>query len=279
MGPAEAATYNQALADDRAKLAKKETRWAQTQEGVYAASRQAFLATNPTVKTKIDELANWLQEVGEKQQVRSPSYTVPAPLLKYAKEHNFASANATDLSAYNLGKLEKHLEKQYKKEYDEGHEKWRKECPIELGVFKACSKDLPENEVFDDKAMDLRARFSGLKVVVGANSLKVNTTNAYEATARALGDADLKVSRGLMIGVLEKGGSGGHSHAVYYSQDNPRKYLWLDPNYGVWRMTTGKVELAMIYLYDHTDVKGEKGVYQVNGTLVPTGFEYTIWEV
>jgi hypothetical protein len=35
----------------------------------------------------------------------------------------------------------------------------------------------------------------------------------------------------------------------------------------------------MIYLYDHTDVVGEKGVYQVNRLLVPTGFEYTIWEV
>jgi hypothetical protein len=33
----------------------------------------------------------------------------------------------------------------------------------------------------------------------------------------------------------------------------------------------------MIYLYDHTDEKGEKGVYQVNGTLKPEGFEYSIW--
>jgi hypothetical protein len=278
IGPAEAAKYKRMLADGGDNLEKKETRWEETQKGVYAASRQAFLATNPTVKTTIDRLGEWLEEVGETQRVKKQYYTVSAPLLKYAKEHNYASANAPNLSSHDLDRLKKHLNEQYDKTYDDGHEKWRKECPIELGVFKACSEDL-ENATFDDKAVELRARFSGLNVVVGANASKVNTTKAYEATTQALRDPELTVRRGLIFGVLEKGGSGGHSHAVYYSQNNPKKYLWLDPNYGVWRMTMAHVLRAMIYLYDHTDVQGEKGVYQVNGLLVPTGFEYTIWEV
>jgi hypothetical protein len=277
IGPAEATIYKKALADESDKLGKKETRWAETQEGVYAASRQAFLATNPTVKRTIDQLGEWLEEVNEAKRVKSSYYTVPAQLLNYAKDHKYASPNASKLAANDLDRLQKHLDDQYKKAYDDGHEKWRKECPIELGVFQACSKDL-EKATFDDKAMDLRARFSGLNVVVGANALKVNTTKAFAATKQALQDPELTVRRGLIFGVLEKGGSGGHTHAVYYSQNNPRKYLWLDPNYGVWRMTGPHVMRAMIYLYDHTDVIGEKGVYQVNGLLVPTGFEYTIWE-
>jgi hypothetical protein len=148
--------------------------------------------------------------------------------------------------------------------------------PIQMAVFKECTEDL-ENQCFDEKGIQLRARFNGLKVVDGVNMLKLNTVDPREAIRTALQNSLFTVTRGLAFHVKfqDKDGQAtkGHVNAVYHGQgaEVDRKFLFLDPNYGLWRMAKEEVIKAVNFLYS------ENGRYREKGHI-PRGFEYSIWE-
>jgi hypothetical protein len=270
------------------KTTKRETRWAGTQDGISRSLRRAFQAglLNPldhsidtATRDELDLLDSVEPELEEakKKGTQGGLYKVPASILRYAKDKRLTGLHSTGLTSHEVESVAKSAKREHRTKIELAYQQWRKTCPMEIGVFKECSQDV-EDVTFDAKTIELRTRFNGLQVIESANALQLNTTRAFTAMNQAMQHPQFTLKRGVMFGVLERSG-GGHSHAVYFSQVKPARYLWIDPNYGVWKMTHANILRAMSYLYDHTDVRGEKGVYQVNGIVIPTAFEYSIWGI
>jgi hypothetical protein len=136
---------------------------------------------------------------------------------------------------------------------------------------------------FDAQGLTLRARFGGIKVIEGANRVQLAGLKVGKAVEEALVSEQFKSNRGVVFGIL---GSGAHALGIYNipqgdGENREDHFLWLDPNYGVWRMDDLSIIEAMTYLFEETGGEGEEGVYQVNGDLerVPTLFEYSVWAV
>jgi hypothetical protein len=105
--------------------------------------------------------------------------------------------------------------------------------------------------------------------------LNPNTVNPYDAIKAALKDPPFTVTRGLWFFVSFQDKDGrvqGHANAVYYGQGLVNKFLFLDPNFGLWRGPQSGVMQAVRFLYS------EKGPYRENYGLIVRGFEYSIWE-
>jgi hypothetical protein len=267
------------------KLKKKEERWKKTQTGIDDNLRAALLlnratsTVDPTTREELDDLAEVKRdlEIAKKADKIGVFIPVSDKLSQFAKSRSIPHTSNKLLPA-QLRRVENSLASMPTIMRDRLDVKacnaWMEECPIEMGVFKECSKDL-ENQCFDAKGIELRARFDGLKVVDGANKLTVNTVRAFDAMKAALTNPQFTVKRGLMFCVWFKN-QPGHANAVYYGQgqgNSPKKFLWLDPNYGVWRMSLPDVIRAVRFLYD-----GENAVYKKNYECVPEGFQYSIWE-
>jgi hypothetical protein len=269
------------------KMARRESRWGKTQEDFYGSAKHAFHAalvdtSDPSISkssraalVELDAVQTELEEA-LKRPPPDGQYRVSATTMNYAKRLLQVQGSAVGLIPKQALSVHEMATQQHSAKQDALYDEWHDSTPMEMSVFKERSKDVIELTT-DDRGMELRARFSGMKVVEAANTLTVNTELALEAMLKAVRDPQLKLGRGLLVAVKAKTGP-GHAHALYYSQTNPIRFLWIDPNYGVWRMERANVIRAMIYLYDHTDVKGEKGIYQLGDKpLSPRGFEYSVW--
>jgi hypothetical protein len=271
----------------KSKMANREARWGKTQNDFYGSAKHAFHAAlldtsdpsiSKTSRAALDELDD-VRATLEDALKRPPpggQYRVSATTMNHAKRMLRLQGTPVGLTPMQAQSVHDMAIQEHSAKQDALYDEWHDTTPMEMSVFKERSKDVIELTT-DDKGMELRARFSGMKVVEAANTLTVNTERAYEAMLMAVRDPQLTPGRGLLVAVKAKTGP-GHAHAVYYSQTHPSRFLWIDPNYGVWRMERVNVVRAMIYLYDHTDVKGEKGIYQLGNTpLNPRGFEYSVW--
>jgi hypothetical protein len=266
----------------------KEERWEMTQTGIYHShAAAAFLHDHSTRGDNFDNTARkelvdlrYLKLDLKKAREATKGNLVPVSAVsdKIAQFARGYGMNPEKLSSDQLARLQKSADSgessilfsAKNRAYDQW--KGKEEFPIEMGVFKECTKDL-ENQCFDEKGIELRARFNGLKVVDGVNKLNLPTVKPLEAINAALKNSLFTVTRGLMFGVLFQD-KPGHSNAVYHGQggEGDRKFLFLDPNYGLWRMAKLEVIQAVTFLY------GEKGPYQKNDGRIPRGFEYSIWE-
>jgi hypothetical protein len=271
----------------------KEQRWEMTQNAIYHIDSRKAAALlhdhsitgdfDDTARQELDDLPQLKQDLKKAREALTigggnlvPVSAISDKVAQFAKGYGM---NPKSLLPAQLARLEKSAESRESSILHSAKERayvqWKGKdaFSIETGVFKECSKDLA-NQCFDEKGIELRARFSGLKVVDGANKLKVNTVKPLEAIKAALGNPLFEETRGLwfFVSFQDKDGraTDGHASAVYYGQ-GVRKFLFLDPNFGLWRMTDSGVKLAVHFLYN------EGGPYGDDGSI-PRGFEYSIWE-
>ena len=259
--------------DKKRREDKKDERRLGTQNALYGSAKQAFetdLAENPTRHKCVQEYTQLKQRWEGAKGDSSQSAVVRGAIAAWARKYEMRelppgikgiTSYLTDMDEFA------HL-------YD--YKKWREEEPIEAGVLREMSQEAEDGR-FDAEGIALRARFEGMKVVEGANKSKIPASTTRAAAEQATRSAQFTVGRGMVFGLFGLGDKGeGHSLGMYRLDDD--NYLWLDPNYGVWKMGELGIHEAMEFLFDKTGLDGEKGVYQENGDKNPTGFEYTIWE-
>lgn len=277
--------YGLGLADKLATDAR-EAQWGGMQKSFAEVPRDLFRGALKTpgdalisenkrqVLDRADTLLEGLEDA-LRQGTRDGIFKVPSGALAFAKRRGFVAQNFTGLTKDALEKTVGALKAAHARTADLAFTEWLS-WPAEMRMLREFSQDVV-HEVVDEKAAVLRARFSQLSLVAGVNTVSLRTGKAVVGMAMALRSPHFTLGRGMALGVGSSKGP-GHKHALVYQEDGPAKYVWIDPNYGVWRMTREKLLEAVRFLYDETGQPGEKGVYQVNGLLVPTGYEYSIWE-
>jgi hypothetical protein len=273
----------------------KEQRWYMTQEGIYNQEKAAALLHDDKgvlveASKKLLPLHELKLDLKKAREALTKENLIPVSAVservkEFAKSRGMVITGLTmkNLPLKQFEQLEKWVASGQSTiisdSKDKAYGQWAANedvPPIEMAVFKECTKDL-ENQCFDEKGIELRLRFSGLKVVDGVYMFNLNTVNPRAAIRLALKNSLFTVTRGLAFHVKMKDKDGsatkGHVNAVYHGQadDKGREFLFLEPNYGLWRMAKEQVIEAVDFLYN------ENGRYRFKGHI-PRGFAYSIWE-
>jgi hypothetical protein len=258
------------------KLKKKDAKREHAQKIIYDKSRSAFDSDFQTSSARHTCLSEWLvltEAWDEASQKKDPNdrYTIKKRITEWAKKYKITKVP----EGVDSGVISKYMANEANRDaYDYDYWEWRKNEPIEVGVFKEYSEEV-ERMYFDDAGMALRARFNGMKIIESANSVKAAAKTSWQAVDQALRNQQFKEDRGMVFGILGK--DIAHSLGLYNA--GKQEYVWMDPNYGVWIMDQRGIVEAMKYLFDETGEPEEAGVYQVRGGGTPTGFEYSVWGV
>ncbi|CAE6734294.1 hypothetical protein R69927_02275 [Paraburkholderia domus] len=255
------------------KSKKKDDKREHAQKIIYDRSRSAFDSDFQTNGARHPCLSEWIALTAEWKGASGKGdpnqrYIVKGKITLWAQKYNITAAP----EGVDPKVIEKYLAEANRDAYDHDYWEWRKTEPIEVGIFKEYSEEV-ERMYFDDVGIALRARFSGMKVIESANSLKIQTRTSWEAVQQAIRNQQFTEDRGIVFGILGK--DIAHSLGLYHV--GKQEYFWMDPNYGVWFMEQPGIVDAMKYLFDATGKPGEAGVYQENGGGTPTGFEYSVW--
>jgi hypothetical protein len=263
--------------DKKRREKKKDTRRLGTQNALEGSAKQAFetdLGENPTRHKCVEEYTR-LKKRWKEANRDGVKVVVRGDIAAWATKYKMTGLKVgLPPGIKDSDGINSYLEyvDEFAHVYD--YNKWLEEEPIVARVLREVS--LGAEDARFDPGIALRARFGGMKVVEGANKSRIHTSTTRAAAQQATKSGHFTVGRGMVFGLLEVYKREGHSLGMYRLDDD--NYLWLDPNYGVWKMEDLEIHEAMEFLFDKTGEDGEKGVYQEFGGNDPTGFEYTIWE-
>jgi hypothetical protein len=263
--------------DKERREEKKDARRLRTHEALYGSAKQAFetdLRKDPTRHKCVEEYTQLKKRWKGAKGDSGKSAVVRGAIAAWARKYKMREPpGIKDIGTKSISSYLRDMEEFA---HLDDYKKWREEEPIEAGVLREISEEAEDGR-FDPEGIALRARFVGMKVVEGANKSRIPASTTRAAAEQATRSAQFTVGRGMVFGLFGLGYKGeGHSLGMYRLHND--NYLWLDPNYGVWKMEDLDIHEAMETLFDKTGEPGEKGVYQEFGDNDPTGFEYTIWE-